>query len=219
MGKSEEQIRQKITDAVTREILDAPVLCVLEPCTVLGGSGYDLTAGRDASVAFRTDAIVIGGQATDVAQRITCPEIIDLQIEGPGSVRRGGGFIGGGFGVAGALEGMAIASILNALTTKTTIHTFIQIATDTAEIFLHYGGLEPGALRIALSSVFTHLRKLDAGYLSSRTRHLEVLRERGLIGEDELSRLSAQVVALDDLARATSAGRRTVRCPVVRPRF
>jgi len=204
---------------VTLGIPDAPVLCPLETCTVLGGSGYDLIAGRDASVRFRTDGIVISGDAAAADQRITYPEVIDVQIDGPGSVRRGGGFIGGGFGVTGALEGIAIASILNALTTKTTIHTFVQITTDTGEIFLHYGYLEPGALRIALSAVFTYLRKLDAGYISSRMRHLEALRDRGVIDQDELSRLSAQVLDLDGLDRAVPTASKVAYCPRCQAEF
>jgi len=42
------------------------------------------------------------------------------------------------------------------LTTNTKIHTFMQIVSDTGEVFLHYAGLEPGALRIALSPVFAY---------------------------------------------------------------
>jgi hypothetical protein len=38
-------------------------------------------------------------------------------------VKSGGGFIGGGFGAAGAVEGMAIAAVLNALTTQSGLLT------------------------------------------------------------------------------------------------
>ena len=42
-----------------------------------------------------------------------------LEIGGPGLVKTGGGFVGGGFGARGAIEGMAIAAVLNGLTTRT----------------------------------------------------------------------------------------------------
>ena len=102
---------------------------------MLGGSGYRLTAGREARVDFLADSIafyininsMVGAGPSVADARITYPEVIGIQIEGPGAVSRGGGFIGGGFGFGGALEGIAIATVLNALTTKTNIHTFIQI--------------------------------------------------------------------------------------------
>jgi len=46
-----------------------------------------------------------------------------LEIGGPGLVKTGGGFVGGGFGARGAIEGMAIAAVLNGLTTRTSIKT------------------------------------------------------------------------------------------------
>src|SRR5437879_5172452 len=115
----------------------------LEYCVVLGGSGYRLTAGREATVDFLADSIafyinsMVGAGPAAADARITYPEVIGIQIEGPGAVSRGGGFIGGGFGFEGALEGIAIATVLNALTTKTKIHTFIQILSDVGEVFLH----------------------------------------------------------------------------------
>ena len=100
---------------------------------MLGGSGYRLTAGREATVDFLADSIafyvnsMVGAGPAAADARITYPEVVSIQIEGPGAVSRGRGFIGGGFGFEGALEGIAIATVLNALTTKTKIHTFIQI--------------------------------------------------------------------------------------------
>ena len=46
-----------------------------------------------------------------------------MEIGGSGMVRSGGGFTGGGFGLGGAVEGMAIAAVLNAMTTRTSIKT------------------------------------------------------------------------------------------------
>jgi hypothetical protein len=60
------------------------------------------------SIAFYINSMVGAGPSAADA-RITYPEVIGVQIEGPGAVSRGGGFIGGGFGFEGALEGIAIA--------------------------------------------------------------------------------------------------------------
>jgi hypothetical protein len=50
-------------------------------------------------------------------------EVQAVVIGGPGLVKSGGGFIGGGSGAVGAVEGMAIAAVLNALTTFRVTHT------------------------------------------------------------------------------------------------
>jgi hypothetical protein len=75
-------------------------------------------------------------------------------------VTSGGGFIGGGFGVEGAIVGIGVASLLNALTTKTNTFTFtfMQLETTDGEVFFHYGAMEPSALRMELSPVFVALR-------------------------------------------------------------
>ena len=182
----------------------------LESCVVLGGSGHRLTAGREATVDFLADSIafyinsMVGAGPAAADARITYPEVVSIQIEGPGAVSRGGGFIGGGFGFEGALEGIAIATILNALTTKTKIHTFIQIVSDAGEVFLHYGSLEPGALRIAMSPVFVQLRRLDHAHISGRIARLEALRRSDVIDDGELARLTARLTSTPSPAELTT---------------
>jgi len=133
--------------------------------------------------------------------QLTYPEIHSVHIQGPGTVTTGGGFVGGGFGFAGAVEGIALAGILNALTTKTKVHTFIDFVTDSGELFLHYGLLEPAALRIALSPVFVYLRRLDPNYIADRTRRLQALRERNVVDDREFRRLLGRLMTLDDLSQ------------------
>lgn len=84
--------------------------------------------------------------------------MLRLNIAGPGKVTSGGGFIGGGFGVEGALVGIGVASLLNALNTKTDLFTFIHLETNAGDAFVHYGDAEPGALRMVLSPAFVTMR-------------------------------------------------------------
>jgi hypothetical protein len=191
----------------------AGLLLRLEGCVVLGGCGYRLSAGNEATVDFYPDAIEFNAGSLVPDARITYAEIVSVQIDGPGTVSRGGGFIGGGFGFEGALEGIAIAGILNALTTRTKIHTFIQIVSDAGEVFLHYGRLEPGALRIAMSPVFVQLRKLDHSHIASRTARLEALRRRDFIDDAEFSRLTAQLTEVKSAAIEKATARVLRRCP------
>jgi hypothetical protein len=45
--------------------------------------------------------------------------------------------------------------------------------TNAGELHLHYGEIEPAALRVELSGVFAALRALDSGWTDKRLRILE----------------------------------------------
>ena len=187
----------------------------LEPCTLLGGCGYPFAIGQRLDVWFSSDAIRLQASEGGSPAEIFYPEIVDLAVTGPGAVTTGGGFIGGGFGFEGAVQGMAIAAVLNLLTSRSKVHTFLQIVTHQGEIFLHYGGLEPGALRIALSPVFTHLRRSDPGWLDARLQRLDALRSQAALSEEQFASLKARLLSaprpteLEDIASLTLA---TVKC-------
>ncbi len=111
----------------------------------------------NVKVTFDSESLRFGrSDGTDVLV-LPLVNVTGISIGGPGAVTKGGGFIGGGFGLEGAAIGIGIASILNAITTRTKIFTVVQIATQKSEVFLHYGYLEPSALRIELSPVFVAL--------------------------------------------------------------
>ena len=187
----------------------------LEQCTLLGGCGYPLAVGQRLDVRFSSNAICLQASEERGTVEILYPEVVDLAITGPGAVTTGGGFIGGGFGFDGALRGMAVATVLNLLTSRTKVHTFLQIVTHQGEVFLHYGGLEPGALRIVLSPVFTHLRRCDPGWFDVRLQRLDALRSHGALSEEQFASLKARLLSaprltgLEDIASSTLT---TVKC-------
>jgi hypothetical protein len=87
----------------------------------------------------------------DAVVQIPYRDVEVVDIGGPGLVKSGGGFSGGGFGVAGAVEGTAIAAVLNILTAQTAIKTIVRIQAAGCELFLLCTTTEPEALRIGLS--------------------------------------------------------------------
>lgn len=182
----------------------------LEHCTFLGGSGYPFAAAQEMDVWFGADAIHLQLADGNRSTEIFYAEVVDLVITGPGSVTTGGGFIGGGFGIEGALEGIAIATVLNWLTTRTKVYTFVQIVAHQGELFFHYAGLEPGALRIALSPVFNHLRHLASRWFEARLQHLDTLRIRGNLSEEQFTSFKARLLStlestgLDDVKPPSS---------------
>ena len=170
---------------------------------MLGGHGLPPQAGESWILIFKdSELLFVRGETTAV---VSYPEIDALEIGGPGAQRQGGGFIGGGFGIAGAVEGMLVASALNHLTTHTTISTVVCLKTKTAELFLHTSSQTPDVLRMRLSPVFTILRQQEAGQSANqgggggdpveRLTKLADLLERELITREEFDRLKADLLA------------------------
>ncbi len=100
----------------------------------------------------------------EVSEIIPMDAVTAMEIGGPGKTTRGGGFIGGGFGLEGAATGMLVATALNALTTRTDLLTVISIQAHDAEVWLAYTRAEPAALRVELAPAFVRIRQ------NSRTR-------------------------------------------------
>lgn len=145
--------------------LDAVTLGCLRAATLLGGyaPGASVVIGERYDVRFLDDRIVVcmaGGWRTRAG--MPYGEVQDVEIGGPGLIRSGGGFSGGGFGVAGALEGMAIAGILNALTTRTAITTIVRIQGRDSEMFFLHTLSTPEQLRMDLSRALGAIRVANA---------------------------------------------------------
>jgi hypothetical protein len=141
--------------------LDSRSLASLRQVALLGGYAPDaaLVIGELYDARFLEDRLAIF-QALHEAARAEVPytEIEDIEIGGPGLVKSGGGFVGGGFGAVGALEGMAIASVLNALTTRTSITTIVRVQGTNCELFLLSTRSSPAQLRIELSRALGTIR-------------------------------------------------------------
>lgn len=181
---------------------------VLAECIVLGGAGLGAVVGEVVHLEFTNRAIsVIGSDQTKI--EVALAEVADIFISGPGMVTTGGGFGGSGFSVSGALEGIGIATILNAITTKTKIHTIIGIITNIGELHVHYGSLESGALRMELAPVFSSLRTINPAWIDEREAVIRRLFETKVIDELEFKRLQSRLL----MGHAVGAGPRMGRCP------
>lgn len=163
----------------------------LENITCLGGIGFPCEPGEEITIRLESSGVAILGQRRSA--RFSYFELVDISISGPGKVTTGGGFVGGGFGVSGALEGIAVATILNVLTTKTKIHTFVSIETNFGELHLHYSDMEPGALRVALSHVYLKMRQSSSNWRQGRIAIAQEAHAAGKIDEAELNAIIARV--------------------------
>lgn len=168
----------------------------LADCTVLGANGFPFTIGSKIKLSFGANNVHCVN--ADRTATFSLAELAELNISGPGSVTTGGGFIGGGFGVDGALEGMAVATVLNLLTSKTKVQTFLTLIANFGELHLHYAGMEPAALRIALAPVYVRLRRLDPVWQESRLKLLHAQQAAGLLSANDFAAAKKRLEVTSD---------------------
>jgi hypothetical protein len=188
-------------------------LATLYDAVLLGGYLPDIEVftGQRHHVMFFEDRLWLVLGSTRVPQvAIPYREIENIEIGGPGIVRTGGGFTGGGFGVVGAIEGMGIASILNGFTSRTSIKTILGIQGTGFEFFLLHTRATPERLRIELSRPLAAIRSTRAlrtaaeqgpvpgSYVSpvDELTKLADMLDKGLLTRDEFDLMKTKIMGL-----------------------
>lgn len=177
----------------------------LAGCTILGGFGHLLEPGTKAFCSWSDQGVEIGPR-TGPTFSIAYSEILAIQITGRGAVTGGGGFVGAGFGIKGAAEGMVIASVLNSLSRQTRNETIIAIEAHDATCILHYPGDTPQSLHIRLSEVLAQVEGEGRGRKSEtatdvtdqpfvdQLRQLAALHGSGALTTDEFQAAKAKIL-------------------------
>jgi hypothetical protein len=170
--------------------------------------------GQPCFMWFRQDGVVVGSTSMPSPEDETVvpySEVTSLNIGGRGVLTQasGGGFIGGGFGVTGAVEGMLVASALNSLTsrTRTTVETIVELASGSRALLLLNGDEAPDLLRTHLAPAFTRIEEahrraaggasVGAGAAPDRLAQLKALgelRDAGVLTPDEFEVEKARVL-------------------------
>jgi hypothetical protein len=192
--------------------LDARSLARALRVHLLGGYAPEapIAVGEQYDARFLQDRFAIFASNDQHAlAEVLYADVEDVEIGGPGMVQTGGAFIGGGFGLSGALEGMAIASVLNALTTRKSITTIIRIQARGSEFFLLDKSTTPQALRMELSHPLGAIRAARSsasgatqaqdsparpGSPASELAKLADLLNQGLLTREEFEELKAKIL-------------------------
>jgi hypothetical protein len=192
--------------------LEARALGSLRGVAYLGGYVPEsaITPGWLYDVLFLEDCLVVlAYRQAKVLAEVSYIQVEDVAIGGPGLVKTGGGFVGGGFGMGGAVEGMAIAAVLNALTTRTSVKTIVRIQGTACELFLLHTKLAPAQLRIAMSRPLAAIRSTRATQATRGTEHeapvaapspvqeltkLAGMLEKGLLTREEFDLMKAKLI-------------------------
>jgi hypothetical protein len=193
--------------------LDARSMASLRDLVYLGGYVPEspITGGERCDVRFVEDRLVVfASRRADILAEVPYSQVEDVEIGGPGLVRSGGGFTGGGFGLGGAIEGMAVAAVLNAMTTRTSIKTVVRIQGTGSELFLLHTKMTPEQLRIEMSrtlGVIRAARADEAAKPSPEARavspspveeltKLADMLEKGLLTREEFDLMKAKILGL-----------------------
>ena len=98
-------------------------------------------------------------------------DLLGVQLGGGGEYTTGGGWFGGGFGVQGALEGAALASVMNWLTTRRHMDTVLRLVYADAEATFGVTTHAPGRLELELAALLAWLRGGAAPWASTLGLH------------------------------------------------
>jgi Short C-terminal domain len=193
--------------------LDARPLATLHEVAYLGGyvPVTTISTGQRYDVSFLEDRLLIfAHRRAEILAVLPYSGIEDVEIGGPGLVSSGGGFFGGGFGVAGAIEGMAIASVLNGLSSRTSIKTIVRIQGTNCELFLLHTRLTPDRLRMELShplsviraarspgpAAIQHEAPMKSASPVEELAKLADMLEKGLLTREEFDLMKAKLLGL-----------------------
>ena len=134
----------------------------MHTCSYLGGAGMPFQPGTPYRFGVSHDQLLWLTLDGRVALAVPFSNVFDATVGGAGKVTTSGGFGGGGFGVAGAAEGMAAAAVLNALTTRTKVDSVLRVATTTSEGLFAFTAALPQDIDLELSRLRVALRQRAA---------------------------------------------------------
>jgi hypothetical protein len=174
---------------------------LLTDLTVVGGYGWSPSVGESVTVAVGEECLHIATVPITTAVVVHYSELVSLEFYG-GKQTKGGGVFGGGFGVVGALEGMVAASVLNSLTTRTTVNSVVRVSGRKGEALLHIPKVMPNDLRTVFAPAVNAVAARKVGVASSATtdhlleklERLAALREQGHLTDEEFAAAKAMIL-------------------------
>lgn len=117
----------------------------------LGGTGADLDRGSKGVLVVNDLGFFF--QSKSKAWSVGLTGIRSFQISGAGAFQSGGGWFGGGFGFSGAMQGAAMASMMNLLTTRTHFDCLLRVVYDDLDVTFQILDRTPRQLEIDLTGL------------------------------------------------------------------
>ena len=166
---------------------------------VVGRGLPGLQEGAAILVSCISKHIHLSNVATTYDFPISFDDLSKVEVSGAGISTVGGGAMGGGIGLEGAAQGILIASIINLLTTRTVVDTFLTLRFEDYEITLQGVKISPLDLKLALSPAIRTLEgnqktKSANGSMSEEIDRLSKQFKEGVLSAEEFQRAKAAVI-------------------------
>jgi len=142
---------------------------VSTPVKYLGGAGVTLKPEGLGTLWITATGFAL--KAKDIFGSRSIGDLVGVQIGGRGIYTTGGGWVGGGFGFQGAMQGAAMASMLNALETRVHNDCLMRLSFENAELNFQILDITPRDLELLLAPIRLHLER-HLGVTSSSTMGL-----------------------------------------------
>ena len=142
---------------------------ISSPVKYLGGVGTNLNPESSGALWITASGFAIKSDNNFWFRSVG--DLVGLQIGGQGIYTTGGGWVGGGVGFNGAMQGAAMASILNALETRVHNDCLMRLCFEDAELNFQILDVTPRDLELKLSPIRLHLER-HLGVSSSSTMGL-----------------------------------------------
>lgn len=181
---------------VLRPSNDPPAVVWSGDVTYVAGHGTALVVGAPYRALVRGSGAV-EVRALDDSVVYGEPEPVELHVSGPGEYTIGGGWMGGGFGLSGAIKGAVMADVLNAITSRREVSTLLRVSTHESIVVLESRSVGTDELAAALSApIQAAVRRVSATSLGQaregdkpdlvdRLARLAELHATGALSDDE----------------------------------
>src|ERR1700686_2181772 len=177
---------------------------IIRGFTLEAAGGTRLPIGSGCLIDFARDGITIKS-AGGVTEQVPYEQVHALQVTGS-TTRTGGGAIGGGFGLEGMAEGMMVAGVINALTSRTSTFCVIRLATNSAEYVFASYDQNASVVQMLLTPVQPRIRRgqaapqpppvspVSASSIADELTKLAKLRDDGVLNDAEFASAKARLL-------------------------
>jgi hypothetical protein len=181
---------------------------VIRDITLAAAGGTRIPSNSSCLIAFMDDCISIQSEAGHTDE-IPYTEIQALEVTDTAATRRNSRVFGGGFGVAGAAEGMLAATVINSLVAWKRAKSLLRIATLSTEYVFVSTVYQSEALSMLLTPVQPRIRQaravtvvpsapptpITSSSVADELRKLAELRGSGVLSDEEFDTLKARLIS------------------------
>ena len=118
-----------------------------------GGNSFTLVSGQEGEMLIQPRGITFRPNDSETYWSKDLGELLGVQVGGEGVFTTGGGWIGGGFGIQGALKGAAFASVMNLLTTRVHNDCLIRFVFEDEDLTFQVTSHTPNELEYELTGL------------------------------------------------------------------